>query len=286
VNNKPMGTAVVHSLAACSTFPKAPHTSALKATPSTDPSSTTSPRNFALVVMPSTSSMDCTAFKMRTSFGPYVSPLENNASLVIECKAEVCGALWGSGNPDVSGIGMAIRYLLESCICLIILCAHIWTDKRPLKDLNLVSMLLANTSRAFFDNAIFFTFTIQAASIATLTRVDFGISADGMGALTMQITWLVSMLTLLPLLPLVLRPQLYQKESRETIEGDGRSKSMTDSPDERSPPAALAEARQDLRFLFFVICWAMAFCSFFSRMGSTFGRSPSISFCNSHPDRV
>jgi hypothetical protein len=233
---------------------------------------------------PATLPMDCTTFKTQASFESRVSRVENNTSLVTKCRAEVCGALWGTGNPDVSGIGMAIGYLLESCISLIVLCAFQWTEIWPPSNAKLAKMLLANTSRAFFDNAIFFTFAIQAASIATLTRVDFGISADGMGALTMQITWLVSMLTLLPLLPLVLRPKIYQKELRETSEGEGCLKSTPGSLSGRS--SALRDARQDLRFLFFVICWAMAFCPFFSRMGGTFGKPSPISICISHSDHI
>jgi hypothetical protein len=197
--------------------------------------------------------MNCTPLSTRTSFEGYIPLLQPNAtldlSLVTHCRAEICSALWGSGNPDISGIGLAIGYLLESSICLVILCFSVWIEQQPPKNPKLAKMLLANVSKAFFDNAAFFTFAIQAASIATLTRVDFGINADGMGALTMQITWLVSMMTLLPLMLLVMRPGMFRHGESE----------------------ARDQARQDLRFLFFVVCWAMAFCPFFSRMGGTFG---------------
>ncbi|KAF2824866.1 hypothetical protein CC86DRAFT_383633 [Ophiobolus disseminans] len=174
---------------------------------------------------------------------------------------------------------MAIGYLLESFICLAILCAAAWSEKCSSKNSKLVQMLLANASRAFYDNAAFFAFAMQAASIATLTKVDFGISANGMGALTMQIVWLVSILSLLPLLPLVLRPQLYHENTLvdlsesivEIVPTSGHEVGTKSISEARA--MAISEARQDLRFFFFVVCWAMAFGPFFSRMGGTFGQS-------------
>ena len=232
--------------------------------------------------------MDCRLLSSRTSFSAYVELVRNatneNFSLVEDCRAEVCGALWGSGNPDVSGIGMAVGYLLEGIISLIIVCTFTWLDERSPKQPKLARTLLLNASRAFYDNAAFFACAIQVASIARLTKVDFGISADGMGALTMEIVWLVSTLTLLPLLPLMLRSQMYrddlgsQPDSNDSVleatpicECGGRMTSVGGNANDRT--IAINDARQDLRFLFFVICWAMAFYPFFSRMGGTFGTS-------------
>jgi hypothetical protein len=227
--------------------------------------------------------MDCTTLASRTNFASYIVLLQNatesDFSLVASCRAEVCGALWGAGNPDVSGIGMAVGYLLETSICFTLLCASLWLEIRPPQQPKLARLLLATASRAFYDNAVFFTFAIQMASIVTLTKVDFGVSASGMGASTMEIVWVVSTLTILPLLLLVLRPQIYESGSRSiglpsensvaASREDGRTKGPSVPASERTP--ALAEARQDVRFLLFVICWAMGFCPFISRMGATFG---------------
>ncbi|KAF1834755.1 hypothetical protein BDW02DRAFT_568721 [Decorospora gaudefroyi] len=207
---------------------------------------------------------DCIALSTRTKFTTYMDSLRNvtggDFSLVKDCRAQVCGALWGTGNPDISGIGMVIGYLLESVICAVLVACSLWVDKTPTKHRTaapVARLLLSNTARTFYDNAFFFTFAIQVASIVTLTRVDFGINADGMGGITMQIAWLVSSLTLLPLLPLILRPRMFfGRRSSDTWSGD-----------------SAAEARQGQRFLFLVICWAMGFCPFFSRMGGTFGQS-------------
>jgi hypothetical protein len=205
-------------------------------------------------------------------------------SLVKECRGEVCGALWGSGNPDISGIGMAVGYVLESAICTVIICAFILLKIRPELDTKVVRLLLSNASKTFYDNAIFFTFAIQIASIITLGKANFGISAEGMGTITMKIAWLVSTLTLLPLFPLVLRPDLFL-ESKETVAGANGSSGVRSSDDTRGDKCltgndherttAKNKARQGQRFLMLIVCWAMSFYPFFSRMAGTFGMSAS-----------
>lgn len=45
-----------------------------------------------------------------TTFPAYVTKMRevtsNDFSLVSQCKSQVCNALWGSGNSDISGIGV------------------------------------------------------------------------------------------------------------------------------------------------------------------------------------
>jgi len=238
---------------------------------------------------------NCTTLSSRTSFPAYISTLRNTTHndfrRVDACRLQVCGALWGTGNPDVSGIGMAVGYLLETFIATGLLCIFAWMRRQrrqrgrvvPTR-LKLLNVLVATAARTFYDTAAFFTFAIQTACIVTLTRVDFGISASGMGALTMEIVWLVSSLTMLPLLPLVLETRIYQDDlggvaGSEALMEDasvagGSSEQRKEDCSDRAVQRNDFEsaARQDLRFLSFVICWAMAFCPFFSRMSGTFGK--------------
>lgn len=230
----------------------------------------------------------CAALSSRADFEGYVDLLRNvtngDFSLVKECRGEVCGALWGSGNPDISGIGMAIGYVLESAIGAAIISAFLLLNARPELDTRVARLLLANASKTFYDNAIFFTFAIQIASIITLAKANFGISAEGMGAVTMKIAWLVSILTLLPLLPFVLRPALFE-ESKETVAGTNAFNVALSSQDTEEDKCLTGNdqewtttkinARQGQRFLMLVICWAMSFYPFFSRMAGTFGISAS-----------
>jgi hypothetical protein len=56
--------------------------------------------------------IDCSALSSRTDFPHYVSLLKNvsayNLTKLESCKEEMCSALWGIGNPDISGIGVGV----------------------------------------------------------------------------------------------------------------------------------------------------------------------------------
>lgn len=237
----------------------------------------------------------CSAFTSRTNFEDYIGVLRNvthgDFSLVRECRSEICSALWGSGNPDISGIGMAIGYILESFIALLLVIASLWNIRSRGGERTgwLADLLLSNAATTFYDNAIYFTLAIQVASVITLARANFGISADGMGAITMKIAWLVSTLTLMPLMTMVLRPQMFS-ERRDDGEDDGERHDNTYAEEAEKAEGdetkcrcekqstAISEARQRQRFLLFVLCWAMSFYPFFSRMAGTFGKLSSLVF--------
>lgn len=54
---------------------------------------------------------NCSALVSRKSFPDYVAAIRkataNDFALVDQCRPEVCNALWGSGNPDISGVGVS-----------------------------------------------------------------------------------------------------------------------------------------------------------------------------------
>jgi hypothetical protein len=231
---------------------------------------------------------NCTALSYRSDFADYIVLLSNatggDFNLVKNCRLEVCGALWGTGNPDISGIGMATGYVLETFICIALICVYIWFNAFVYARSGLYIRLYQVAIRTSFDAATFFTFAIQVASCVTLGRTNFGMGADGMGAITMKIAWIISTLTLLPLLPLVLRSDMFSTEP----------KAMAQPPIEDEPQTSahynserdVASARQGHRFMLFVLCWAASFYPFFSRMAGTFGiffGSPlSVFRTNSH----
>lgn len=61
-------------------------------------------------VMANRTSINCGSLESRTSFPKYIASIRNatadNFTLVSQCRAEICNALWGSGNPDISGVGV------------------------------------------------------------------------------------------------------------------------------------------------------------------------------------
>lgn len=227
----------------------------------------------------------CATLSLRSEFSAYIELLrnatDNDFSLVDSCRMNVCGALWGLGNPDISGVGMAAGYLMESALCVFIVGASLWYEMTDRKN-TLAKLLLSSGIRAYHDTASFFTFAIQVACIATLSKADWGLGADGMGGITKEITWLVSSLSLLPLMVVVLRPHVCEEAesvdiARQSVRG---SHTFTPRIETREASdgvggdgsAAITKARLEQRLVFFVVCWALAFCSFYSRMGGTFGK--------------
>jgi hypothetical protein len=227
---------------------------------------------------------NCTALSYRSGFSDYITLLRNTTgndfNVVQDCRLEICGALWGSGNPDISGIGMATGYVLEAFICTALICVHIWFSAFVYASSGLYIRLFQVATRTSFDTAIFFTFAIQVASCVTLGRANFGMGADGMGAITMKIAWIISTLTLLPLLPLVLRPQMFFIEPlKATAQPPIEDETHTSTHHKNEENEATA--RQGHRFMLYVLCWAVSFYPFFSRMAGTFGTFFPIShiFC-------
>lgn len=120
----------------------------------------------------------------------------------------------------------------------------------------------------FYDSAIFFTFSIQLASIVMLGRTDFGISASGMGDSTVRITWAISLLTMLPLMYVMYIPSLLQEPQAGVNQELKRQ--------------AVQNSREKLRFFLFIVCWLLSVYPFLSKMINTFG--PSLTNSTWHPD--
>jgi hypothetical protein len=208
---------------------------------------------------------NCSLLASRTDFGGYVQELNSttgfNVSLLEACKGDICNALWGDGNADISGIGvcpdnvnsewgfadvkqMVVGYFLESIIGLffaLVLAFHEPISTKP--PLTKYSGLFAEGCKIFFDCAVFFAISIQISCVVVLIRRDFGISANGLGGLTVQITWAVALLCMLPLLyPMFI------------LEYTDREKS-------------------NYRLFLFCGCWLLFFYTFISQMIGDFGPS-------------
>ena len=55
---------------------------------------------------------NCTELAIRDHFSDYIQKLNittcGNLSLAAICKPQMCNALWGSGNPDITGLGVSV----------------------------------------------------------------------------------------------------------------------------------------------------------------------------------
>jgi len=73
-----------------------------------------------MAVVNLTTNLNCTLLATRSNFPDYIQVLRNetgtginstmNLTLLGFCRPEVCNTLWGTGNADISGIG--VRFFL------------------------------------------------------------------------------------------------------------------------------------------------------------------------------
>lgn len=132
---------------------------------------------------------------------------------------------------------MIIGYLFEAILGLLFalsltLTSPTFTSATPRK----LSAILDEGSKMFFHCAVFFTASIQISCVVVLARKDFAISANGLGGLTVQITWAIALLCMLSLLfPMVVL-------------------NFTD------------KKRSNYRYFLFCGCWLLFFYTFISRM--------------------
>jgi hypothetical protein len=143
---------------------------------------------------------------------------------------------------------MVIGYIFESVLGLIFASSLAFlpstftteTSTSATKPRDLAEKLLKEGCTTFFNCAVFFTASIQIACVVVLIRRDFGISANGLGGLTTQITWAIALLCMLPLLyPMVIL-------------------------------GYIDKARSGYRLFLFCGCWLLFFYTFISQMIGVF----------------
>ncbi|ORY71684.1 uncharacterized protein BCR38DRAFT_17683 [Pseudomassariella vexata] len=152
--------------------------------------------------------MDCSILVDFESFEQYMQLLGNTTNFGVDsmraCQPVICRAIWGTGNPDISGIGMFVGYILEvglglGTTLLFVIFRHFESDhwlwrsfKNPLGDGPVMAV--------FFDSAAYFAAAVELACITSLVKRDYGIDSNGFGAKEARITWAVSVLVALPLM--------------------------------------------------------------------------------------
>ncbi|KAJ4047057.1 hypothetical protein NW756_005132 [Fusarium oxysporum] len=65
----------------------------------------------------SSPSINCSQWTELNDFSEYIQDLDSethfNEGILESCKSEICNAIYGTGNTDISGIGVAVGYVLE-----------------------------------------------------------------------------------------------------------------------------------------------------------------------------
>lgn len=169
---------------------------------------------------------------------------------------------------------MIVGYVFQNLLGFV-LAFSLWllrkrTESMRLSNSNLTerwTQVAARGCGCFYDSSIFFTFSIQLASIVMLIRLDFGISASGMGDSTAKINWAVLLLTMVPLMYAMCIPGLLQD--------------LRVGVNQVLKRQAAQNSREKLRFFLFIVCWLLSVYPFFSKMINTFG--PKFTNSTRHP---
>lgn len=203
-------------------------------------------------------SLNCAIFEHRSSFAEYVYLIESstngNISAAAPCGPQICQVIWGTGNSDISGIGMKAGYIIQNVLGLILatMC-FLANRKRGDTRLGMHMSTIYGIFDSYFDCALFYAFSNELAFAIVVTKVTFGLNADGMGNLTLRIAWAGATLTILPMIyQILLRNRSAHLKHAQT--------------------GAFA-MRRKLTFPMFCVCWAIFLYTFLNKMADTF--SPS-----------
>jgi len=169
---------------------------------------------------------------------------------------------------------MTVGYCLENILAFIFILAALSCQR---SGGGRFARVMARTLDSFYTSAVFFTFSLQIAAIVVLVRVNYGLNANGMGALTMEITWSISLLSLLPVLYGVLYPELFSLRNSDTsapsTSGQAHTKIQTQPSTEWNNIERQEKALKSLRLRLYLICWMLSVYPFLSTMLVMFGPS-------------
>ncbi|WKT49090.1 hypothetical protein QSH57_014020 [Fusarium oxysporum f. sp. vasinfectum] len=154
-------------------------------------------------------SVNCSQWTELDDFSGYIQDLSSETrfdlSLLEPCKSEICNAIYGTGNPDISGIGVASSFSKRSGN------SSQW-------------YLVARTGLGvFFDCAAYFALSLQLATIAVLVRKDYGISTADLGTIEARISQTVAVVCMMSLLyPVALLEPVERTHSRAKVKHNAR----------------------------------------------------------------
>ncbi|KIL89836.1 hypothetical protein FAVG1_06571 [Fusarium avenaceum] len=167
----------------------------------------------------------CSQWKDLNDFSEYVESLHSktrfNKAILELCHREICNAIYGTGNPDISGIGVAVGYVLEIALGVFLSLAVLLL-KRKGKASQLYQVARTGLG-AFFDSAAYFALALQLGTIAVLVRKDYGISTVDLGAIETRISQSVAVVSMMPLFyPLALLEPAVRASARSSMKHNAR----------------------------------------------------------------
>ncbi|RMJ06732.1 hypothetical protein BHE90_010027 [Fusarium euwallaceae] len=197
---------------------------------------------------------NCSMLEQMGNYLEYVDALQSetgfNEDSLSLCKSEICTAVYGTGNPDISGIGVASGYIIEFALSVLLSLAAIsLRNSKPGTSGNKWKQIIQCGLDSFFFSAAYFTLAIQLATIIVLVRKDYGISNEDLGAIEARIAQSISIVSMIPLL----YPAALLEPGERNIRRD---------------------VRHNSRLLLLSVTLALSFFPFISRCIHAFGPSP------------
>ncbi|KAF4929411.1 hypothetical protein CGCVW01_v001493 [Colletotrichum viniferum] len=161
----------------------------------------------------------CKKLQVLNGFNNYIGIVRAHTNFSIElldqCKEEICHAIWGETNPDISGIGVCIGYAIELAVGFLLAAFMMFIRQRQGRKWEFFQIVTKKGLEAFFEFAIYFAVAIELATIIMLVNKDFGISTADFGANEAQNALAIAVMCIIPLVyPIALLPaRIFHPES-------------------------------------------------------------------------
>jgi len=150
---------------------------------------------------------NCSGLERFSDFDTYIEVVRDRTKFdeaaLIQCQQQICLAIWGEGNPDISGIGVSVGYVIEVVLAFLLAAAVLAVQARETRPRWCRSLdeVLCAAFAAFFDCAVFFALAVELASLVMLAQKDlFNVPTNEFGANDVRIATANSVVCLLPLL--------------------------------------------------------------------------------------
>ncbi|KAF4981904.1 hypothetical protein FZEAL_2373 [Fusarium zealandicum] len=198
--------------------------------------------------------MDCSRLEQLNESSEHINDLNSATqfenSKLRRCKTEIFKPIYGTGNPDISDIAVAVGYVLELVLGVFLSLAAIYHRcQRQNNRARQWHSVIMSGRRAYSDSVAYFAPSLQLAIITPLVRKDYGISTADLGAIEARIAQSVAVLSMMPLLYPV------------ALLGPGVGKPR-------------GGAWHNARLLLLSVSVALSFYPFLSRCINAFGASP------------
>ncbi|KAF9871577.1 hypothetical protein CkaCkLH20_10988 [Colletotrichum karsti] len=161
----------------------------------------------------------CSELRLLTKFDTYIIAVKNETNFTRDalevCKTEICLAIWGETNPDISGIGVSIGYAVDLCLGFCFAIATLLIQQRRGRKWEFFQVVTKRGFEAFFEFAVYFAIAVELATIIMLVNKDFGVTTADFGANEAQNALAIAVVCVIPLVyPIALLPaRMFHPES-------------------------------------------------------------------------